>query len=369
MKKILTAVLASLFILMQVPTTFAASNTDPLSLDSISSEANKLVSIALEQCIIPGQESGQINHLYLSNSIPLYEVNSDNTLIEMSTIKYYPLLDQNDIVRGLIVARLQTSNAAATLEYNTMFCTELTAYMKRSSSICFIFDQTGIYIFDGDEYTVVLQDSVPDMSRGIFYDAGVELSHLERNSIVAEAQCNSLSTHDPSVSGILSVPIIDQDDWSNGCWAASAVSMGQYAGSGTLTIDDVMKSYADGKNVTKTILDIQNVLAKEFGVNTSLVFGKLMMTTVIDNIKVGINNGDPILARVAYSTVMSGHFIVVCGFTSNTAPGTSYITIMDPLSHAYRTLPTERNGIDSEFLYTKPNQTEKFEVNMYLTIK
>lgn len=367
MKKLYSTILAILLILMQTSTAFAIPNTDPLALDSVCYEANNVVNAALQQHIVPDQD--QITALYLANSIPLYEVNSNNEVVEVDTIEYYPVLDQNGIARGMIVARLQDANSSAILEYNTMFCSELNMLMQNSSSICFIFDQTNIYIFDGTEYFSVLQDSIPDMSRGILNSANMESVQLRRSSIVAVEQCDLASTCDPSITGQLYVPLINQDNWKKGgCWAACAVSVGNYVSSGNLTIDDVMQKYADGKDEPKLISTIQTVLDKEYGIKTYYKGGAVKLSTVIEQIKAGTNQGDPIIARVAYMWLLDGHFIVIRGFTYNPGFETNYVTIMDSLSHAYRTLSTIRSGDDSLIQYTTPTGSTVYSIDMYLLL-
>lgn len=370
-KKVFSLVLVSLLLLIQLPTALAASPSDPLALDNIRAEANNVINISIQQGIVPGIDAGQISDLYLGESIPLYEVCPDNTLAEVSAIRYFPVLDQSNNVRGLIIASLRGTDSTATLEYNSMLSDELTLHKSSSNRICFIFDQMDIYIFDGIDCSLVLDGTLPHASRGTFSNSITGLTELDRNAITAAEHFDLLATCDPSVSGMLGVPIVTQENWSNGCWAACAVSVGEYVGlsSDDITIDDVMNSYANGQNVTKTIYKIQEVLSAEYNVASSVTISSLKMTTVINNIGTALDMGTPVVARVSYSGWTRGHFVVVCGFTSNTYPTTGYVSIMDPLSSSYRILPTERVGNDSLVKYTEPSGTEEYGTDFYLTIR
>ena len=44
---------------------------------TIYPEANKIIGIAVQQGIVPGQEDGTIDTLYLADHIPLYEVDGE----------------------------------------------------------------------------------------------------------------------------------------------------------------------------------------------------------------------------------------------------------------------------------------------------
>ena len=369
-KKVFSFILASLLLLVQLPTALAAAPTDPLALDNIYTEASNVINIAIQQGIVPGLSDGEISDLYLGESIPLYEVCSDNTLAEVSAIRYFPVLDQNNSVRGLFIASLRETDSTATLEYNSMLSEELTLHKLSSNHICFIFDQTDTYLFDGTECSLVLDGVLPHITRGTFSNSIAGLATLDRNAIVSAKRFDLATTSDPAVSGMLSVPIITQDNWSNGCWAACAVSVGEYVGASSedITIDDVMAEYANGQDVAKTIYRIQDVLAGEYNEASRVTINSLKMTTIIDNIGTALNMGTPVVARVSYSGWTSGHFVVVCGFTSNTYPTTSYVSIMDPLSSSYRTLPTERVGNDSVVKYTTPTGTTEYGTDFYLTI-
>lgn len=366
MKKFFALCLATLLVIVQMPAAFAASELDDLSSDAICSEASHLLSIAAQQQIIPGQENSQINELYLADNIPLYEVDTSNNLVEVTSFKYYPVLDDGSNVRGLVIAKLQDSGVAS-LEYNTIYCSELNALKNNYMSLCFIFDQTCDYVFDGYNCHVVLQNDIPDMTRGFFNTAGADLSQLERNPIIAKELLELISTADPSTSGQLSVPRVAQSPWDNGCWAACVISAGQYLNpSVNRTVDYIMNTYAYGKDEPKYDAYLPDIIYKEYGVYPVSSYQSLKLTTVINNIGIGVNQGKPIIARAAYNGIFSGHFIVVCGFTAYTAPSTSYVTIMDPLTGDYRMLPTSSSGSSSsEVLYNQPSQTEKYPVNRY----
>ena len=368
MKRVMSIFMAFLLALGCTMSAFAIS-ADPLVADSIYAEANKVINVALQQGIVPGQSDGQISELYLSESIPLYEVTNNNTIISTSNIKYFPVIDQNNKVRGIIIATLSGNNSHVSLEYNSMLSDELTAYKQAAESICFIFDRTDIYVYNGNECTLLLNGVLPDYSRGEFNNTA-SLPNLERNIISVQEKFDLLSVCDPAMSGMLSVPIITQENWSNGCWAACSVSAGEYCGSSPddITIDDVMEEYAEGQNVAKTIFTIQSVLSNEYNVDSSIKINELMMATVIDNIGTSLNAGQPVVARVSYDWWISGHFVVVCGFTSNPYPATSYVTIMDPLSSSYRTLATERVDNDSRIKYKTPSGSTEYGTDFYLTI-
>ena len=84
--KCIATMLATVILVMQIPSIFALPNSHPLSLNQISSEANALINIALENGIVPDKESGQVTDLYLAGEIPIYEVDSSNDLVEINTI-------------------------------------------------------------------------------------------------------------------------------------------------------------------------------------------------------------------------------------------------------------------------------------------
>ena len=107
---------------------------------------------------------------------------------------------------------------------------------------------------------------------------------------------------------------------------------------------------------------------EEFDVTTKCKYGTLLMTMAQNNIKEGTDRGNPILARVTYNGIKEGHFVVVCGFSHRPEPSTSYVTIMDPLSHAYRIIATKPDSGDSIVQYTDIYNVNTYNIDMYLTI-
>ena len=88
-RKMLALVMAFVLLMLQVPVSANVSSEDPFPADVIQSEAIELVNIALDQGVVPGQDSSEITSLYLSDSIPIYELLADNTFTEADNIKYY----------------------------------------------------------------------------------------------------------------------------------------------------------------------------------------------------------------------------------------------------------------------------------------
>ena len=78
----------------------------------------------------------------------------------MSDLKYYPVLDQDNVAQGMIIARLDSNDSVVKYEYNTMFCNEITILRESLSSICFIFDQNNTYIYDGKVTSLLCVDSI-----------------------------------------------------------------------------------------------------------------------------------------------------------------------------------------------------------------
>lgn len=386
----LALVLACALSILQVPASATFSYEDPFSLAAIQAEATELIQIAFNQGVIPGQNNSNITSLYLCDSIPIYELQSDNILSEADDIKYYPIFDQNDVARGMIIARLQGNNETLTCEYNTFFCEELTTYKQNDAEVCFIFDQEDIIIYDGYQADTILHSAaLKDDSRGVFnmdtasttqfanLDSSAtstsQLAKLDRSTISPAMVLNPLSTTatTSSTSGSLSVPIITQSPWENGCWAASAVCAGRYLNpSVRLTVTDVMKNYAGGQDVAKSYISVQDVLAYEYGYETNQhLLSSLTMRAVMNSIGVGTDNGDPIIARVSYSGLSSGHFIVVRGYIYTAGTGTlDRATIMDSLyGSGFRILSVVGTGESMTFKYTPLSGTTLYDVGMYLT--
>ena len=377
-RKILTLLLAVFLVATQVTGALAVSPQSVFSGDYIRAEASSLVELALRQEIVPNQENNPIQSLYLADSIPIYEVTANQTFLEVTDMKYYPVLDQDDIVRGMIVARIKEDDNTATCEYNTLFCEELTSYKQQSVDICFIFDQTNIYIYNGTELCSVYQNNImPDMSRGVF-DAEITRSSQELNlnlkgiSSVTELDTSSQMIARSYREAFLNVPRISQTGWANGCWAASAVSVGNYLNSTvTRTLANIMEEYAGGEDVAKSILTVQTVLANEYGIESNQhLLGSLTMGTVMSNVGVGEDRGNPIIARVSYDGLKSGHFIVIRGYMYSSNPeSNNRVTIMDSLSAgAYRVLSTSGTGESATIVYTSVSSGNAYDVGMYLTI-
>ena len=185
-------------------------------------------------------------------------------------------------------------------------------------------------------------------------------------NLVSTAATNS------TVSGSVSVPLVAQAPWDNGCWAACAVSVGSYLNPSVhRTVTDIMNDYANGKDEGKTYNEVQDVLAYEYGYeSTQHIFSTLNMGNVMDSIGVGTNKGDPIIARVAYEGPIRGHFIVVRGYIYTAGTGTlDRATIMDPLDDSgVRILTVIGTGRSMTFKYTPVNRSDTHNVGMYITI-
>lgn len=387
----LALVLACALSMLQVPASATFSSEDSFSLATIQAKATELIQIAFNQGVIPDQNNSDITSLYLYDSIPIYELQPDNTLSEAYSIKYYPIFDQNDVARGMIIARLQSDNATLTCEYNTFFCEELTTYKQNDAEVCFIFDQENIIIYDGYQTDTILHSAtLKDDSRGVFNmdtasttqfanldssaTSAFQLAELDRSAISPAMVLNPLSTTatTSSTSGSLSVPIITQSPWEYGCWAASAVCAGRYLNpSVRLTVTDVMNDYAGGKDIGKSYMAIQDVLAYEYGYETNQhLVSSLNMGNVMDSIGVGYDNGDPIVARVSYKGLKEGHFIVVRGYVYTAGTGTAdCATIMDSLTGSgFRILSVVGTGESMTFKYTPLSGTTLYDVGLYLTV-
>ena len=303
---------------------------------------------------------------------------ADNTFTEADNIKYYGIFDQNDVARGLLIARIQGDDETLTCEYNTFFCEELTEYKQSDAEICFIFAQTEVTIFDGRQNQTVMQSAtLHDDSRGVFGAETARISQLKslnRSVISSMTELNLVSTAatNSTVSGSVSVPLVAQAPWDNGCWAACAVSVGSYLNPSVhRTVTDIMNDYANGKDEGKTYNEVQDVLAYEYGYeSTQHIFSTLNMGNVMDSIGVGTNKGDPIIARVAYEGPIRGHFIVVRGYIYTAGTGTlDRATIMDPLDDSgVRILTVIGTGRSMTFKYTPVNSSDTHNVGMYITI-
>lgn len=373
MKKLSAIVFTTLMLLMQLPMAVAVENQSALSFDSAYSEANTVVNIAVQQGTVPGLDNGEISDLYMAESIPVYEVNASGALTEVTNLKYYPVLDQNNVARGLIIASLLDTDITATIEYNTLFADELSIYKQNNASICFVFDQTDIYVYDGNTCSAVLQNGLPDTSRGVLGTDLVGFDQLQRALITAKEPFNLIQVSDSSVagtSGSLDVDVIEQEPWENGCWAASAICVGEYSCPYSVdrTMDDIMEEYANGNDDPKSFITIQNVLATEYYLETSVYPQQLKLAAIAANIGTGSNNGDPVLARVDYDSFKEGHFIVACGYTATADSTRAYVTIMDSLHSTLRTIPMTKQGADFVVQYTTPRGTDVFFTNLYLTV-
>lgn len=377
-RRILAIILACFFAASQTTGTLAVSPQNEFSDEFIQAEASSLVELALRQEIVPSQERFPIQSLYLADSIPIYEVTANQAIVEVSDMKYYPILDQDNVVRGMIIARMQNADNTVTCEYNTLFCDELTAYKQDSADICFIFDQTDIYIYNGTALSSVYQNKImPDESRGIFTTEKTRSNqvlnlNLKNINSVSELDISYQMTARSYREGYLNVPRIAQTDWENGCWAASAVCVGNYLSSTvTRTLDDIMTEYAGGEDVAKSILTVQEVLADEYEIETNQhLLSSPTMSTVLSNIGVGEDRGTPIIGRVSYDGLKSGHFIVIRGYMYNSDPASNNrVTIMDSLSAgSYRVLATSGAGETATIVYTSPSSGNAYDVGMYLTI-
>ncbi len=354
---------------LYIPSAYATPNMADHQSSSIISEASNIIGVALNEGIVPGQADNEISGLYLAEDIPIYEVTSNNNLTAIDSMMYYPVVDQSNRVCGIIIARSEGTDGTYTLEYSPMFSDELNSYEQSSSEICFIFDQTNIFVYDGSTYSTILQDNIPDLSRGFLNSLDIETEQISLSAIEAHDPLYLSVTHDPSESGMLSVPIVEQAGWKNGCWAASSVSVGEYCGpSRGLTVDDIMEKYADGEDKTEFFYTVRTILSNEYDIETNIhPFVTLTLTEIMENIGSGRNNGTPIVARTSYS-FNSGHIFVVCGYTAAPEPQTSYVTIMDPLADSYRILEMEKSGGDSEFKYHTPSGNTLHIIDDYLTI-
>lgn len=370
MKRILAIAFACLIMFTQVPAVFASSDSGPFSSECVYSGACEVVSVAARQGIIPGQKDNRVDTLFLADEIPLYEVNSDNDLVNVSTLKYYPVLNQDDVAQGMVIARLDSDDSIVKYEYNTMFCNEITISKESLSSICFIFDQFDTYIYNGNEYTVVFHDDIPDMNRGVLNTATRASNQLERAPVAANMQLELTSVADSSVTGILNVEEVCQlPDWENGCWAASAICAGQYLNSSVdLTMADVMDKYADGEDIPKSYLTVRDIIRDEYGQTPAAHLTTLRFATVVEQIQEGEDNGKPIVGRVAYDRLKSGHFVVMCGFEEPPSPGNCYVTIMDPLS-GYRTFQTSGWEGRTDIYYYSINGNHAYSITIYLILK
>jgi hypothetical protein len=58
--KCIATMLATVILVMQIPSIFALPNSHPLSLNQISSEANALINIALENGIVPDKKVARL---------------------------------------------------------------------------------------------------------------------------------------------------------------------------------------------------------------------------------------------------------------------------------------------------------------------
>ena len=132
-----------------------------------------------------------------------------------------------------------------------------------------------------------------------------------------------------------------------------------------------MNDYANGKDDAKSYNTIQDVLAYEYGYETTQhILSTLNMGTVMDSIGVGTNKGDPIIARIAYEGPIRGHFIVVRGYVYTAGTGTlDRATIMDPADDSgVRILTVTGTGRSMTFKYTPVTSSDMYDVGMYITI-
>lgn len=223
---------------------------------------------------------------------------------------------------------------------------------------------------DGSKYTIIFHDDAPDMNRGFLNIMARDSNQLERAFIVADVQLELTSVVDSTISGILNVPEIMQlPEWQNGCWAAAAISAGQYLNpSVDLTITDVMEKYADGQDVAKSYLTVRDIIRDEYGQIPAAHLTDLRFTKVVEQIEEGEDNGKPIVARAAYDRLKSGHFVVVCGFDDVPSPGNCYVTVMDSLSGDYRVFPTSGWEGRTIVYYYSTSGNHAYPITIYLVM-
>lgn len=318
-------------------------NTDEDYFEEVLRQSEDIINIIKSDPVGFGiPQNTNLNLLYLGSEIPLFEKVDDG--FEPIDMKYYPLCTSEGEIIGLMLT-FADEEGNIHVEYTPELVSELKA-TGDPSTIAFIYDREGLFIFSNGDICNIYENEVADTARSVLQANDLtQIENIAKSSSLSQKE-RCVLTKIPSTgsnansvlrsgSAMLSVPAIKQDTGSSYCWACCFVSVGRYFFTSSaynynarqLAID-ITGDTSTPQTVNETRTHLYNYFPMVSNGHTYTVYSTgltyLTLTTKIDS-------GYPIIGRVDNGP---GHMVVVCGYANTSG---DYYTMMDPITGTYRT--------------------------------
>ena len=328
-KQIVAIILALVLTASILPTDALAA--DPFLTEVQTKTEQLLYTVELQKTQF-GFENVDFDTLALGNEIPAYEV-TENGLLKISTIHYFPVLSNEEWVATVIVT--YNSNAEMSVELSTKYINNYETLLKSGDSggVALVYDNVAEYLFVGSNYSVVgtyeEMFGRAKLTSSIALDDVVGLaSHMRLTVGVGN---NTRAT----VNNVfLSVPQIEQPT-DQTCWAASIASVLQYYGE-SYDVYDVCTmaglSTSQGANMYQCT-DIIEDFGYSWGKRNTLndyYHSEVYIEDVIVEMYI---NRSPVIGRF-WNEESSYHAVVLQGYVYDLMP-VNTVTYMDPYVGAY----------------------------------
>lgn len=247
-----------------------------------------------------GLDNVDFTSLYIAEGVNVYEY-CETGFVKIAML--YPVLENNKIVT------VSYTNDGEMYQFMTVLGTAIqnTGY---NSGFAVVYDIDGCYLFDGNNFTLLLSSDNRIVSRKAVEEATITEKNTLRTVSLNIKRALSVEPMSTSARGAsdykyCNVKYVTENPDKKICWAASIAMISNCVKGTSLTAQDVAKRYYIGESNYDDYVEptlIPDVMNSVYGLNYSLHRSQASEGVISTN----INNGTPLYATFSLKEIIGG---------------------------------------------------------------
>ncbi len=263
----------------------------------------------------------------IGSNVKIYDVQGDDQISERVNCYFYPIYKNNEVI--LTVYIYGNSAKISTIGVDVL------NKIDKSDNFAIVSVESAAFILSDSQAELIETDSTEDVHLN---DAVINYS----NNIISHEQHYENSITIPNryfqknmlnVQSIISdYPLVAQNPYPNGCWAACIASVCNYYKGLSYTAKNVVQTCLG--NIVATEVPSQGIPEIEEHLNKyRIVTVEEDHSTILDNYKTNLNNKKVYIIAWAKPNVPNGHVNVLYGYSERNN-NTSDFYFMDPQAYS-----------------------------------
>ncbi len=269
-----------------------------------------------------------LSNYSIGNNIEIYDVSVSNALNIRENYLFYPVYKDNQVVLTVYIYNNTAKISTIGVEQLNSIGTNNKVVIVSNESSAFLVSDSKAELIETDVEVDYLDQEVINLAEELMIQTSNE--SMEEHELTFSPQVQQLSLNSQS---ILNFPIVAQNPYPNGCWAACIAAFCNYYKGPSYTATNVVQTCIGNISASsvpgKSIYQIKNYLSNIYSITTVVE----SQSTAIANFKSRLNNGKAYIVGWAPASSTSGHVTVLYGYSEN-SNNTSNFYIMDPQKYS-----------------------------------